>query len=494
MAIHRFPRLIGLIAAPLLALLAAGCTEDPEGPPKVVVIGPPPKMTDTRSASLTPPDAVLLQNVAQGLVAMDGSGNVVAGLAERWNVSNDGLSYIFRIAPATWTDGSKVTAEQVARSLRRQLQGSSRNAMRDPLGAVSEIIAMTDRVIEIQLSAPRPNLLSLLAQPEMAIVRNGVGTGPFKLDGKSEAGALRLERTVENVETDETITEQVLLSGKPAGEAVADFIAGKADLVLGGTFADLPIARQVKAPRNALRFDPASGLFGLVPGGRGGRFATDEWRRLLGRAIDRNAFVAEVAVPGLAPRATLLEPGLDGIQAPAAPLWAAEPVADRRGVLAAEARRLIAGASEPPEVRILLPEGLGAELLLRQLERDWSYLGLKVARAKNAQGADFVLVDEVAPSASPAWFARRFRCDLTPVCNPEVDELLKAARDAPVPAQRYALIGQAAALIDEGALFLPIAAPIRWSLVGQRIEAFAPNRFARHSLVGLEQDREASAR
>lgn len=494
MATHPVPRLIALLAAPLLALLAAGCSDDPEGPPKVVVIGPPPKMADARSAPLTQPDAVLLQSVAQGLVALDGSGNVVAGLAERWNVSNDGLSYIFRIAPATWTDGSKVTAEQVARSLRRQIQGSSRNTLRDPLGAVSEIIAMTDRVIEIQLSAPRPNLLSLLAQPELAIVRNGVGTGPFKIEEKAESGTLRLERSVENLETDETSTEEVLLSGKPAGESVADFIAGKADLVLGGTFADLPIARQVKAPRNALRFDPVSGLFGLVPGSRGGRFASNEWRRLLGRAIDRNAFVAEIGVPGLAPRATLLEPGLDGIQPPAAPPWAAEPVADRRGVLAAEARRLIAGASEPPEVRILLPQGLGAELLLRQLERDWSYLGLKVARARNAQGADFVLIDEVAPSASPAWFARRFRCELTPVCNPEVDELLQAARDAPVPAQRYALIAQAAALIDEGALFLPIAAPIRWSLVGQRVEAFAPNRFARHSLIGLELDRGAQER
>ena len=95
-------------------------------------------------------------------------------------------------------------------------------------------------------------------------------------------------------------------------------------------------------------------------------------------------------------------------------------------------------------------------------------------RARNAGAADFVLIDEVAPSASPAWFARRFRCAVTPVCDPEIDELLQAAaRDAPVPAQRYALIGQAAALIDEQALFLPIAAPVRWSLVGERIESFA---------------------
>ena len=191
------------------------------------------------------------------------------------------------------------------------------------------------------------------------------------------------------------------------------------------------------------------------------------------------------------PRATLLEPGLDGVAVQAAPPWSAQPVAERRGMLAAEARALSGGESEPLEVRVLLPAGLGADLLLRELELDWSYLGLKVVRARSAQAADFVLVDEVAPSASPAWFARRFRCAVTPICDPKVDELLAAAREATVPAQRYALIGQAAGLINEQSLFIPIAAPVRWSLVGQRIESFTPNRFARHSLVGLTQDRGA---
>jgi peptide/nickel transport system substrate-binding protein len=488
MAIHHLPRLIGLLSAPLvLALLSAGCRDNRDGPPQVIVIGPQPRLADPRLGPLNPSDALLLQNVAQGLVAFDQGGNIVAGLAERWNVSNDGLSYIFRIAPARWPDGSKVSAEQVARLLRRQIQGSSRNPLRDPLGAVGEIVAMTDRVIEIRLNAPRPNLLSLLAQPELALVRKGNGTGPFAMDGKASDGAIRLKRSIENLETDETREEEVRLSGKPADEAVAEFIAGKADLVVGGTFADLPIARQVRRPRNALRFDPASGLFGLAPGGRGGVFQSEEWRRLLNRAIDRDAFLATLAVPGLTPRATLLEADLDGVAAPAAPAWTSETIGDRRIGLAAAAKALI-GDGGPLEIRVFLPRGLGADLLLRELELDWSYLGLKVIRASSPQRADYVLLDEVAPSASPAWFARRFRCAIAPVCDPEVDELLKAARDAQVPAQRYALIGQAAAKIDDQALFLPIAAPVRWALVGNRITSFAGNRFARHSLAGLEQD------
>ena len=34
-------------------------------------------------------------------------GNIVAGLAERWNVSDDGLSYIFRIASTEWPTAAR---------------------------------------------------------------------------------------------------------------------------------------------------------------------------------------------------------------------------------------------------------------------------------------------------------------------------------------------------------------------------------------------------
>ena len=61
------------------------------------------------------------------------------------------------------------------------------------------------------------------------------------------------------------------------------------------------------------------------------------------------------------------------------------------------------------------------------------------------------------------------------------------ARQSPVPAQRYALLAQAAGRIDDAQLFLPITAPVRWSLVSARIQNFAGNRYARHTLTDLEQ-------
>lgn len=480
-------RSLALVMAPLLTLAPAACGERQAGESRVVVIGAQPQLRDPALGAFGEGDSVLLANVARGLVAFDASGNIVGGLAERWNVSDDGLSYIFRLTSAKWGDGRKVSAEQVARALKRSLAARSQNPLHDALGAVEEVVAMTDRVIEIRLAAPRPNLLALLAQPELAIVRGGTGTGPFQLDQKkASGGALGLTRSVEARGDDEERLEHVLLKGATADQAIADFASGKADLMLGGRIADLPLARRVKLERGALRFDPVSGLFGLVPVAQRGPFAKAATRRLLSQMIDRDAFAAALGVPGLVPRSTVLEPGLDGIAIPAAPAWLGAPILERRAAAANEAR-LLFGAGEQPAVSIYLPKGPGGDLLLHQLQADWGALGLKVERAGSRRSADFLLIDEVAPSLSPAWFVRRFRCEAVVTCSQEADGLLDAARSAPVAAQRYALITQAAALIDGEALFIPLIAPVRWSLVADSITGFRGNRFARHTLSGLRE-------
>jgi ABC-type transport system substrate-binding protein len=468
-----------------LALISSACWDKREGAVRVTVIGGAAKVSDPALTMLSAPDAVLIATVGQGLVRFDAAGNIVPGLAERWNVSDDGLSYIFRIASADWPGGRKITAQQVARILKRSTE-SSINPLKDTLGAVDDIVAMTDRVIEIRLKAPRPNLLSVLAQPEFAIVRNGTGTGPFQVDPKQDKpGELRLTREIVSADEETTRHDQLVLAAGPAEQAVRSFAAGNSDLVLGGTFSDLPYAQRVRLPRGSLRYDPASGLFGLVPSRPGSALDDVGVRQLLSEAIDRDALVDALRVPGLAARATVLEPGLDGLPNPVPPTWAGTALADRRASLVAESARQFGQAK--PTIRIYLPEGPGSDILFNRLLIDWGAIGVTAERAKTALASDVKLIDLVAPSTSPAWFLRQFRCQVAPICDAQADELLGAARDALVPAQRYALLGQAAARIDDMQLFLPLAAPVRWSLVSGRIQGFAGNRFARHTLTDLEQ-------
>ncbi|HUP66930.1 MAG TPA: ABC transporter substrate-binding protein [Sphingomicrobium sp.] len=478
--------LLALLPIAALMVAPAACRKQPEGTVKVVVIGAEPRLRDPADGPIRASDEILLQNVAQGLVAFDASGDIVPALAERWNVSDDGLSYIFRIASMSWPDGGKVTAQQVARLLKRELAARSKNNLKDALGAVGDVVAMTDRVVEIQLIAPRPNLLPLLAQPQLAIIRGKLGTGPFTYSANGKDG-LRLTRAIVGGDDEEDVThEEVLLAGARAEPAIRGFLAGNSDMVLGGSFADLPFAQRARPARGSLRFDPASGLFGLVPLRRGGPLDDRDVRRVLSEAIDRDRLVAALAVPNLAARATLLEAGLDGVPPPVPPTWVVSPLAQRLPALQAEIDRAFGKADKPP-IRIALPDGPGADLLLRELTLDWGALGFQVERAPSPGAADFALIDEVAPSSSPAWFIRRFRCGVTPLCDGETDKLLEAARAAPVPAQRYALLAEAAGRIDAEQLFIPITAPVRWSLVSKRIEGFAGNRYARHTLSELEQ-------
>ena len=478
-------RRLSLLVLASLALGPGACRDHNAGAVKVVVVGGAPRLRDPATAPLSASDAVLLGTTAQGLVRFDSTGNIVGGLAESWAVTDDGLSYIFRLAAGTWPNGRKITAEQVARTLKRSLANSSVNPLKDTLGAVDDIVAMTDKVIEIRLRAPRPNLLALLAQPEFAVVRNG-GGGPFAIDARrSGTDGLWLTREIASGDEDATTRQELQLSGTTAEKAVRQFAGGGADLVLGGTYADLPYAQRIKLPRGSLRFDPASGLFGLAPVRSGGVFDDAGVRRLLSQAIDRDGLIDALRVPGLAPRATVLEPGLDGMPAPAQPPWFATPIADRAAELAAESTRQF--GAEKPAVRVFLPAGPGADILFNRLSIDWGALGLTDERANTASAADFRLIDAIAPSTSPAWFLRQFRCEVAPVCDKDADVLLAAARDSLIPAQRGALLGQAATRIDEGQLFIPIAAPIRWSLVSGRIQGFAGNRYARHTLTDLDQ-------
>ncbi|GAA4744337.1 ABC transporter substrate-binding protein [Sphingomonas daechungensis] len=477
-----------LVAASILiaALCAASCQRNDRGETNVLVIGAQPRITDPASGALTEPQAVLLANVAQGLVAFDPSGQIIPGLAERWNVTDDGLSYIFRLQTAKWPDGRKITAQQVARLLRRQISARSNNALKDTLGAIDEITPMTDRVIEISLTAPRPHLLQLLAQPEFAIVSENQGSGPFAISPKSKPDALLLRRSVTSLDDDLTTQEDVILGGRPAPDAIKAFIAGETELVLGGTFADLAYARSADLPKTALRFDPAMGLFGLVPARGSGPVADLAFRRLLSQAIDRQALIDALNVPGLLPRATILEPGLDGVPSPVAPPWMSTPIDQRRATLSAAAERMI-GRLDAPVIRIALPDSPGAKIMLSRLASDWGALGIKVEDAEKGGPADLRLIDLVAPSSSPAWYLRSFRCGIVSVCDAEADELLNGARAATVPAQRYGLFTQAAQRMDDQQLFIALTAPIRWSLVSTQMQGFANNRFATHTLVGLRQ-------
>jgi len=458
------------------ALALGACGKDDAGPVRAVVIGQSMKIADpTAKGSLQPADAVLHGAAAEGLVRFDAGGQIVPGLAERWNVSDDGLSYIFRLGDRRWSDGTRVTARFVVRRLRAAAAPQSRNPLAMVLSGIEEIVATTDDVLEIRLTAPRPNLLYHLASPELAVVRDDGGAGPFAVERRAD-DSLLLSRTIPDGEGERR--ESLALRTARSAVAVTLFTQRQADLVLGGTWGDLPVARAADPRAAALRLDPAAGFFGLAVVDPGGPLKSAEVRRAISMALDRDAIVAAMAIQGLQPRATLAPADLSNLAAPAAPSWAPAPLALRQ----AEARRLI---TTPVRLRVALPDGPGYTLLFAHLKRDWAVIGVEAERVAMPGNADLRLLDAVAPSRGASWYFEQFTCERAAVCDATADaaiESARIARDAPTRANYFA---EADRQLADAAIFIPLTAPVRWSLVAPRINGFRPNPFAVHNLTDL---------
>ncbi|MBA4747883.1 MAG: ABC transporter substrate-binding protein, partial [Sphingopyxis sp.] len=169
---------IALAAFAALTLTSCGLFGE-DDPVQIAAIGPLIATPNPLNGALSPPNVLLLTATAQGLVGIDAEGQTDIGLAERWTVTNDGLSYIFRIREAEWSDGRRVTAQDVARLITRYLAPTNRHPLRDNFGDVESVRAMTSQVIEIRLKRPQSHLLELLAHPSMSLPNRGRGWGPL---------------------------------------------------------------------------------------------------------------------------------------------------------------------------------------------------------------------------------------------------------------------------------------------------------------------------
>ena len=124
----------------------------------------------------------IAKNLFEGLVVLDPKGNVTPGVAESWTVSEDGLTYRFKLrANARWSNGDPVTAGDFVFSLRRaedprtlsreaQVLYPIKNAEQVNTGKLDAtalgVAAPDERTVEITLNAPTPYFLQVLVMEQ----------------------------------------------------------------------------------------------------------------------------------------------------------------------------------------------------------------------------------------------------------------------------------------------------------------------------------------
>lgn len=477
-------RTLRVVLVTLIAAVLAACGSGSAPTVAIDVIGSPDDPFET-GVRLSAAGQLVRAATAEGLVGLDEQGQVIPALADRWIVTDDGLSYIFRLRDGSWPDGTEISGDTARQSLRAALARLAGTSLSLDLAPIDEIRAMAGRVIEIRLHRPTPDLLQLLAQPELGLIHKGAGGGPMILKRSGETAILALipPSQLGLPQPDDWRAGQRVLNvlALPAHLATQRFSEGKVDVVLGGRFEDLPLAQAVAGiARRPLRLDPAHGLFGLVVVTPRGWLALPECREALAMAIDRDAIGAALGL-GAWSGTTLIAPTGNGT-APAE-RWADRSIGQRRAEAATRIARCKGRSGDPGPLRLTLPNGPGSDALHALLAEDLARVGIALARVRPRSAGDLRLIDLIARSQRPEWYLHQLSCAvLKGPCSEAADARMALIEAQTDPAAATQVAAEALGAQTSANIYIPLGNPVRWSLVRERVEGFSLNPAAFHPL------------
>nr|WP_238364320.1 ABC transporter substrate-binding protein [Mesobacterium pallidum] len=166
-----------------------------------------PPHLDPTSAAAGAIDSVLYSNVFEGLTRFMGDGSVVPGLAESWEISEDGTVYTFKLrSGVTFHDGTTMDAEDVKFSLDRARADDSQNAQKPLFAGIESVEVVDPTTVKVTLSAPDGNFLFNMAWGDAVIVAPEsienikampIGTGAFKFDEWVQGDRIELSKNAD---------------------------------------------------------------------------------------------------------------------------------------------------------------------------------------------------------------------------------------------------------------------------------------------------------
>lgn len=145
----------------------------------------------------------MLFNVYEGLYKPDSDGNLVPAVASDCVISEDGLVYTFTLRNGVkFHNGNTVTVEDVVYSMNKCAGNGSGEPLVSAFSIVEKVEATDDKTVVLTLSEANKDFLAILAASETCIVpadvadleATPVGTGPYKIVGRSLQESVELEK------------------------------------------------------------------------------------------------------------------------------------------------------------------------------------------------------------------------------------------------------------------------------------------------------------
>jgi oligopeptide transport system substrate-binding protein len=280
----------------------------------------------------------LLREVREGLVTFDAGGELAPGVAETWDVSEDGRVYRFGLrAGAAWSNGDPVVAADFVRAWRRAVAPASAARTAGLLGAVENaatilsgtadpvslgIRAVSERQLEVRLERPVPWFPEILAHPvsyplhaeSIGQPREAPVNGAYRFAEMIPRAMIRLRANPHfHAARDVRIeTVEYLPIEDPASE-LSRYRAGELDIT-----ETIPAGRYAWLRENMgseLRVHPYLGTFWLGINLRKAPLRdSPDLRRALTLAVDRDTLVRVVLGAGELPAWSIVPPGLQGYE------------------------------------------------------------------------------------------------------------------------------------------------------------------------------------
>lgn len=169
------------------ALIVSGCAKKADETNSIVRINissEPDNLNPWLSAAAD--TASIFDNVFEGLLKASPSGSLIPGIAENYSVSEDKLSYTFKLNKnVVFHNGKKLTSKDVLYSYNRLTGLDGEKPLSNKFASVKSISAPDDYTFIVKLSKPDASFAALNT---MAILPEGyenqsespVGTGPYK--------------------------------------------------------------------------------------------------------------------------------------------------------------------------------------------------------------------------------------------------------------------------------------------------------------------------
>jgi oligopeptide transport system substrate-binding protein len=458
--------------------------------------------------------ATVLRDVGEGLVTYSSGGEIVAGVAESWQIADDNRSFTFKIrASATWSNGMPIIPSDFVYAFRGLIDPRTaahnahyldyvKNAQKIRASELSvESLGVTEispDELRIELEASTPFFLELLAHPSLfpAYSRDrrvnafiDVFNGAYSIGSMVPGSEIILEKNSAYWNSDTVAYDQVVYHIVSEASEFNRFRAGEIDITANIASTDFDQAR--KSFPDELRISPSLGVYYYGYNLTNPKFAENrELREALSLAIDRELLVERVSGRGEEPAYNWVPPGVRNYR-PMINRDLALPK-DERELRARELYRAAGFSAERPvsvEVRYntsdvqrrialaiqeMWNQVLGVDATL--VNEEFAVLLSNIRQAEVTEifrlswTADFNAADaflQVFLSENPS--------NMTQFSNKGFDDLVRSARQESNPDTRAELLMDAEELLVNSHAVIPLYFYVNKHLVSSRVAGWVDN-------------------